>query len=1056
MSLPQVLIDKVGKGEIVLLLGSGALYDAKLPDNKKIPFGDDLRDLLADNFLNGEYKDYPLSAVSQLAISEYCLFDVQDYIKEYFECLEPAEYHYKLAQFKWRSIYTTNYDLMVEEVYSHRGSRPKALQKLVKIYSDSNIVDPKKLKDNQLDFYKLHGCISRPREYELPFVLTIEDFNDTLSKNRQNMLKTLYERAINYSIVFIGHSNQDHNIRSIMQDVRKDSPQGQRHYLIKPGAKAAEVRFWETQDITILDIGFEGFLNELDTKVPKTDRVLSLALNSNSNQHPIQKLFITHENPSQNLINLLNTDCLFVHQDLPVGHCNPEDFYKGNVKGWSGAYLDYAIERSLQNKVLRESLKKPEADKEEPVEFIAITGASGTGKTVFLHQLALLLSIQTTSISLLVRHSSVPDIEAISELCNKTSERVYLFWDNLEINKKYVYKFIRDAKSKGLKVSVIGCERSNLWGSQCTELDILSTKIYKLNKMSSDEIDKLLINLERFKVLSPYLQKLTHEDRCLYVEESSNRHLLVALYEITTGKRFEDIVIDEFDRILPKEAQSIYQTICTLNKYNISVRAGLLSRIHKIDFKEFSTRLFKPLENIIYPVQEFTNDIQYISRHPEIANIIDRHVLSTPEIRVNEYLEIIKCLNISYTVDEICFKQLLKSRHMLEIFNGSNDALDVYNFALDVIPDNAYLHQHMALYLNGSSKIKARKGKHFTHPFNEILELLLMAEELAPHDGSIPHSLFIVYKDNVDYVESDIRKEANIREAISYINKMVKIRGKEDSYSASARIDLNLHTLSYDLKNDDDPTKPYIQKQIAECQKLINSYKSRFPEDSYFNELDKRFKRILNDHDGYVKAAQASYDQGHRTPDRAMTLARILSDDGDLNGAIKILKEAIGDNRSNKKLYFQYAELLRKTDKEVQSHILAFNYKRGFNPNDTNYIAQFWFARFAFLSHDKKEVDKAIETFSNLKFAEEGSKAKTVIRDIDMGNDSYISYRGSISKTIYEYGFLNLDNKDLSIYFKKDDMLDKDIWSLLEVGQRLEYNMGYNFFGPTAVNIKVI
>ena len=35
-------------------------------------------------------------------------------------------------------------------------------------------------------------------------------------------------------------------------------------------------------------------------------------------------------------------------------------------------------------------------------------------------------------------------------------------------------------------------------------------------------------------------------------------------------------------------------------------------------------------------------------------------------------------------------------------------------------------------------------------------------------------------------------------------------------------------------------------------------------------------------------------------------------------------------------------------------------------------------------------------------------------------------------------------------------MVDEDIWDLLEVRQRLEFNIGYNYLGPTAINIKPI
>lgn len=70
----------------------------------------------------------------------------------------------------------------------------------------------------------------------MPLILTVEQFNE-YEKNRNLLFKYLYELAIEYSIVFIGHSLQDANIRHIISMVNSNVPQGQRHYLLKPGIK---------------------------------------------------------------------------------------------------------------------------------------------------------------------------------------------------------------------------------------------------------------------------------------------------------------------------------------------------------------------------------------------------------------------------------------------------------------------------------------------------------------------------------------------------------------------------------------------------------------------------------------------------------------------------------------------------------------------------------------------------------------------------------------------------------------------------------------------------
>ncbi|MDL2403621.1 hypothetical protein [Rhizobium mayense] len=55
--IPTTLINAVTRGEVVLFFGAGINYDCRHPDGRKMPLGNDLRDLLADHFLGGECKD---------------------------------------------------------------------------------------------------------------------------------------------------------------------------------------------------------------------------------------------------------------------------------------------------------------------------------------------------------------------------------------------------------------------------------------------------------------------------------------------------------------------------------------------------------------------------------------------------------------------------------------------------------------------------------------------------------------------------------------------------------------------------------------------------------------------------------------------------------------------------------------------------------------------------------------------------------------------------------------------------------------------------------------
>ncbi|MFH0728099.1 MAG: hypothetical protein V2B19_17380, partial [Pseudomonadota bacterium] len=117
IDIPKPLLDGIFDGNVILFLGSGASYGAIHPNNNRIPQGQELSDLIASKYLDDTYKGKPLQVVSELAISEKDLFEVQSFIAELFDKYYPTEHQKLIPTFVWHSIFTTNYDLILERAY---------------------------------------------------------------------------------------------------------------------------------------------------------------------------------------------------------------------------------------------------------------------------------------------------------------------------------------------------------------------------------------------------------------------------------------------------------------------------------------------------------------------------------------------------------------------------------------------------------------------------------------------------------------------------------------------------------------------------------------------------------------------------------------------------------------------------------------------------------------------------------------------------------------------------------------------------------------------------
>ena len=105
------------------------------------------------------------------------------------------------------------------------------------------------------------------------------------------------------------------------------------------------------------------------------------------------------------------------------------------------------------------------------------------------------------------------------------------------------------------------------------------------------EIKGLIDLLAQHRALGT-LEESSSDERVAAFDQRAGRQLLVALHEATLGRPFEDIIKDEYDNIVPAEAQEMYLTICVLNRLHVPVRAGLVARMHDIPFNYFEQRFF--------------------------------------------------------------------------------------------------------------------------------------------------------------------------------------------------------------------------------------------------------------------------------------------------------------------------------------------------------------------------------------------------------------------------------------------------------------------------------
>ena len=386
MDIPSYLETQIREGKVVLFLGAGASRDARDTDGHKLPNGRELGEKLSARFLGGNYGTAPLSQVGELSISESSLTEVQEFIRDIFDPFQPTDAHYILSTFRWRGIATTNYDLLVERAYKKTAT---AVQTLVPFIENGDRVDDLLRDPKSVPYLKLHGCITRLSNPQCPLILSTDQYIQ-YREGRSRLFDQLKDWGCEHPIVFIGHSLQDTDIRTILLELTRLGVTRQRYYFVGPDVDDIQFRFWEsTYKVTPIKATFDEFVRVLDERLPKTFRGLSAPAGDDGKSLPISERFATTGwTLSAVCKQFLETDVTYVRGITTTDHTAPQQFYRGFSSGWSGIEQNLDVHRRLGDTLLSDHFLAEEADRPDNMEFVLVKAHAGAGKSVLLRRIA--------------------------------------------------------------------------------------------------------------------------------------------------------------------------------------------------------------------------------------------------------------------------------------------------------------------------------------------------------------------------------------------------------------------------------------------------------------------------------------------------------------------------------------------------------------------------------------------------------------------------------------------------------------------------------------------
>lgn len=1041
MDIPHNLLHAIESQSAVLFLGAGASVGARHPQGTKIPSGDKLRDLLSDRFLGGALKDRSLASVAEFCVSESSLISVQSFIRDTFKDFEPAEFHNLIPTFGWHGIVGTNYDLIIERAYEQVGKT--SVQDLVPFLKNGQSVEAEMKKHAKgVQYLKVHGCLSAYTDAEIPFILATEQYVK-YATNRTRLFERLRDWGTEFPIVFCGYSIGDPNIQNILFDLFNLERKRPTYYVVSRNPSDIEERYWASHRIVALRGTFEDFLRTLNDKITPISRSF-LAAGVGGGETSIRRHFTKPGVQESDRLKLfLSNDVDHVRRDMAAETVDPKEFYKGYGDGWGPIAQGLDIARSVTDSLVIEAILADERDRTQSVELFVLKGPGGNGKTISLKRSAWMAAHEYDKLVLYAKPGAALNPEVFEEIYDHVGSRFYLFVDRAAYYAEEIEALVRRLSAGAVKLTIVVAEREAEWNVRCERLETYVQKDFPVRYLSQREIELLVDKLAANRCLG-LLENVDRDEQIRVFVERAQRQLLVALHEVTLGKPFEEIVFEEYHRIIPNDAQKLYLDICTLNRLGVEVRAGLISRISGITFTDFKSAFFRPLEYIVQSrMDKYVGDFVYSARHQRVAEMVFDRVLSDPERRFDQIIYIMDGMNIDYSSDMKAFSQLIRGRSLADSFTSHEFGNLIYEKALEVTGQEAFVLQQRAIF-----EMEHRGGS-----LSAAETYLSAALAAQPNNRSIKHSWANLLRRQA-LLTDDPLKKASMRQRARNTLKAAMGNNGNSAYGYHTAAQIALDQLKDVLNEADGPVGASERKIVdlaREFEDAMRDGLQRFSQNEHLLSLEASYRDLMKQQKRAEAALQSAFNRNPRLDFIAKRLARLYQDNGEIAKASTVLKKAVQENPSSKDAHFTIARFYMAHGSDAERALVAEHLRRAFTKGDSNFEAQLWYGRELFL---RGEYDAAREAFTSLGRSSMPSASKNSIRgQIEDNAGGQKRFSGTVTQVEEGYFFIKPSEYPINIFshFSRSNDIDP---SSVKRDATVTFGIGFNAKGPAAIDVR--
>lgn len=615
----------------VLLFGAGATIPSGAPPVSK------MIDHFAANFgLSGT--EYTLGEISNIAENNSSRRRLITELRKLFTTLKPQGGLKNLPLYKWKSLYTTNYDNLVELSYINRNKK-------CRVYS-SNFDFTIEEDEYEVELFKIHGTVDKDTcdGNNSRIILTDSDYEQT-EAYREYIYDRLKGDLAGASLIIIGQSLADPDIKSIINraatlNAKTFSPAKITLLMYNEDINRAEL--YEKRGIGVTFGGIDDFFTELAHSGVKAN------LMPNPSSNPLDSVLAA--NPASiDVVEASNPSLAEV---------------SAMFNGWPASYADIEAKLTFKRNVADELRSFLETDS---TLCAVLLGAAGVGKSTAVRQALLQLSKsgvrawQHVTDQRLVKNTWIE----VASILKESGERGILFVDDAHIHLQELNELVdRLASDDNAHLKIACASTRNQWLPRVKTPNIYKFgKEFVLSRLSVNEIDGLLRLIDE----NPTIRALVEETFSGFSKAERRRRLgdrceadmFVCLKNIFAVEAFDDIILREFAE-LEQADQEIYRYVAAMENAGVRVHRQLVIRLLGIG-AEYVGKALTSLSDIIheYDIDERKGIYGWRCRHVVISDIVTRFKFKDTDAIVSLFDRVIDNLSPTYeieirTIRELC------------------------------------------------------------------------------------------------------------------------------------------------------------------------------------------------------------------------------------------------------------------------------------------------------------------------------------------------------------------------------------------------------------------